>query len=191
MDVRVVSFAVFCGLLAQPAGALGGHLPINPRKPGGVAHDPNTPGGPASSFAPGASALDAPVDPKRTGGSARDPNTLGGPAPGSQGSPPASKPPYKAMSRREVTYRVTGTITSASNSRLRLSRTVRGKKTVDTFILEPGTIKQGNLKPGARATVDYRMEKNDKVARRVEVAAAKPAAKSSVKPSGKASTSRP
>ena len=189
MDSRLVSFLVFCSLLAQPVGALGEHQLINPRKPGGPARDPNALETPGLPLAPAAPAYSQPIDPRRSGGPQRDRDTLGVRPPvaatrdgGTLGAPPPvattrpTPPPAPSIpaSQSAAPYRLTGIITSVTDTRVVLSSTTKGKKTTTTFVLNPDTVKQGTLRPGAKVTVSYRVERNDKVARRVEAQGKRP-----------------
>ena len=81
----------------------------------------------------------------------------------------------KATTKAAPTKTVNGTITSADASKLVLSHK-QGTKTENlTFMLDPTTTKKGDMTPGAKATVHYRVENGQNMATSVQGAAAKPA----------------
>jgi hypothetical protein len=96
----------------------------------------------------------------------------------SQTATPAAKETAKQAKTEAGIHQATGTISMVTGTRLVLSHKVlKVKSTETTFVLNPKTKKEGHLKIGAKATVSYRVEKNEKIATRVTVRQAKPAAK--------------
>ena len=74
-------------------------------------------------------------------------------------------------------HEATGTISAMTGTSLVLSHKVLKVKAKETtFVLNPKTKKEGHLQIGAKATVFYRVERNKKIATRVKVHEAKPAA---------------
>ena len=76
------------------------------------------------------------------------------------------------------THETTGTISAMSGTSLVLShKRLKVKTTETTFVLNPKTKREGHLRIGAKVTVLYRVEKNQKIATSVKVREAKPATK--------------
>jgi hypothetical protein len=76
-----------------------------------------------------------------------------------------------------------GQVVSADDSKLVLSHKVNGKAEETSFALNSDTKKQGDLAPGAKATVHYTSSPGgDKTATAVKVAPAKHVAKNSAMP---------
>ena len=65
-----------------------------------------------------------------------------------------------------------GVITSADATHLTLTRKVNGKDQPLTVVLSPETKRQGDLTPGSKVSVRYRMENNEMVATSVRAQAA-------------------
>jgi len=78
----------------------------------------------------------------------------------------------QAPKTKVTTASATGTITSVDEGKLVLSHKVKGKDETTTFILNADTKKEGDLKPGARVTVHYKVENNQNIATQVKAAAA-------------------
>ena len=79
-----------------------------------------------------------------------------------------------------------GQIVSADDSKLVLSHKVNGKAEEDSFALNQDTRKQGDLAPGAKATVHYTSTAGgDKTATAVKVASPKHVARNSAMPTKK------
>lgn len=86
-------------------------------------------------------------------------------------------PPEKTLSSRlrgiDLSSSVLGTRVNHTspefqrNTRLVLSNTVQGRKTVNTVVLDADTIMRGDLTPGAMAAVTYHVQDSNKVAIRV------------------------
>jgi len=66
----------------------------------------------------------------------------------------------------------TGTVVSADATKLVISRMVKGKSEEMAFTLGPETQKIGNLEPGAKAKVKYRVEYGENVATLVKASPA-------------------
>src|SRR3989442_7839293 len=75
-------------------------------------------------------------------------------------NPPASQ----AKTTQPATHFTQGTITSMDSDKLVLSRKGRGKAQQVTFMLNPKTQRYGNLATGARVTVQFREDNNQRVA---------------------------
>lgn len=87
---------------------------------------------------------------------------------------PVQAGPRKAMSTgmpSELLPHKTGTIRSLTDTQLVLSFTHNGKKARRSFGVTPETAKEGELKPGARATVYYESDQGKRVAKRIVAAA--------------------
>ncbi len=99
-----------------------------------------------------------------------------------QAKAPSKTPKAKETKTEAKIHQATGTISSVTNTSLVLSHKVlKVKEKETTFVLYPKTKKEGHLEKGAKATVFYRVEKNENVATRVKVHEAKPAAKPGAK----------
>ncbi len=86
-------------------------------------------------------------------------------------NPPASQ----AKTTQPATHFTQGTITSMDSDKLVLSRKGRGKAQQVTFMLNPKTQRYGNLATGARVTVQFREDNNQRVAAAVREMEAKSA----------------
>lgn len=176
MDSRIVSFLLLCAFLGQPVVALGQWGWINPRKTGGPARDSSAGDVPSLPLAPSGPATLQPIDPKRSGGPARGQELAGSAAP--------RQTPTSTIGRAghtEATQKLSGTITSVTKSKLVVSHTVKGKKTASTIVLDPATVTRGTLKRGAKVTLTYRVEKNQKIAKLAEVHGTKASANSTAR----------
>ena len=86
-------------------------------------------------------------------------------------NPPASQ----AKTTQPATHFTQGTITSMDSDKLVLSRKGRGKAQQVTFMLNPKTKRYGHLATGARVTVQFREDNNQRVAAAVREMEAKSA----------------
>jgi hypothetical protein len=127
-----------------------------------------------SAQAAGLFAASSKIDPSKPGGPARD-ETLGAPPPtsdprdlGTARQPPPQGGERKA-SPREATQRFTGSIVSLTSIEMVVAQTDRKENKTVKFVLRPQTLKQGELKMGARVTVEYQIENAKNIARQVQV----------------------
>src|SRR5216117_2594684 len=86
-------------------------------------------------------------------------------------NPPASQ----AKTTQPATHFTQGTITSMDSDKLVLSRKGRGMAQQVTFMLNPKTQRYGNLATGARVTVQFREDDDQRVAAAVREMTAKSA----------------
>lgn len=84
-----------------------------------------------------------------------------------------AKAEKKEKAAKAKAQKVSGTVSSASDTSLVVSHGAGASKTEDTFVLNPSTKKEGALENGAKVTVHYKMEGNDKVATVVKAGPAK------------------
>jgi hypothetical protein len=105
------------------------------------------------------------IDPTKPGGPARD-DTLGAPRPPSKTPDGGTK-----GTRPDRMQRISGVITSVTSIDLVLSQPQRKDKKPIRFVLRPDTVKDGELRPGAQVTVEYQMEGDKNVAKRVRLQA--------------------
>jgi hypothetical protein len=83
--------------------------------------------------------------------------------------------PSKAVPAKEAkAKKVAGTIDSFTETNLVLTHGMAGMKKQATFVLTPETKKEGTLKAGAKATVEYLVKGKEKVAMCVIVHKPKP-----------------
>jgi len=72
---------------------------------------------------------------------------------------------FAQVSKAKVaTGSAVGTITSIDENKLVLSHKVKGKDESTTFVLNADTKKVGDLVPGAKVTVHYKVENNQNIA---------------------------
>src|SRR5881397_414658 len=90
-------------------------------------------------------------------------------------NPPASQ----AKTTQPATHFTQGTIASMDSGKLVLSRKRRGKAQQVTFVLNPQTRRYGSLATGARVTVQYREDNNQRIATALREVTAKSAGKPS------------
>ena len=96
----------------------------------------------------------------------------------SQGTKDKSNPPAASQkASKQTTHSTKGTIASINADTLVLKQTVRGKAQQLTLTLNSRTQETGELVPGNNVTVQYREEKNQKIATAVREAARKTASK--------------
>ncbi len=78
-----------------------------------------------------------------------------------------------AAGEKPKEHQATGTVVSLSSTSLVISKAVGKKKSEWTFVITPQTKTQGSVAKDARVTVYYHEEKDQKIAHRVKVWAAK------------------
>lgn len=71
--------------------------------------------------------------------------------------------------RPERMQRISGVITSVTSLDLVVTQSLRKEKKTVRFVLRPDTVKEGELRPGAQVTVEYQVEGDRNVAKRVRV----------------------
>lgn len=99
-----------------------------------------------------------------------------------QAKAPSKTPKAKEAKTEAKIHQTTGTISSLTSTSLVLShKRLKVKATETTFVLNPKTKKEGHLEKGAKATVFYRVENDEKVATKVTVHEPKPPAKPGAK----------
>ena len=89
----------------------------------------------------------------------------------------ASQTAASQKASKQTTHSTKGTIASINADTLVLKQTVRGKAQQLTLTLNSRTQETGELVPGNNVTVQYREEKNQKIATAVREAARKTASK--------------
>jgi len=94
-----------------------------------------------------------------------------------QTAQPAASQPADRPSRGEAhTMTAQGTVVSSTATSLVVATEVKGKQEDRTFTLTPETQRMGGeLTPGAKVEVHYRMENKERIATKIEVASAAPA----------------
>ena len=92
---------------------------------------------------------------------------------------PAAATKSKAAPTKTLTG---GTITSADASKLVVSHKVAGKSEDMTFMLDSSTAKKGDMTPGSKVTVKYRVEGGNNMATSVTASPAPKAATKSAAP---------
>jgi hypothetical protein len=100
-------------------------------------------------------------------------------------NPPAASE-TKTKTTQGAMHHTTGTISSIDADKVVLSQKVKGKTEEVTIMLNAATKKTGDLKPGDRASVQWRDENNQKMATSIKEmpakSASKPAKSSTTKP---------
>ena len=99
---------------------------------------------------------------------------------------PASKSAPAPKPAKPTTHTTNGTITSMDASRLVISQKKGGKTEDLTLMLNSSTTKTGDLAPGAKVSVHYRVDNGQNIATSVVGPAAKAAAKPAAKPAASA-----
>ena len=86
----------------------------------------------------------------------------------SSSSAKASSSSSRSKSSGIMTRQSSGTISSIEANRLVLTHKVRGKEVQTTFMINDQTKKEGELKPGDKAMVHYRVENGKDIATMVK-----------------------
>ncbi|MGO8819610.1 MAG: hypothetical protein ACLQVG_33665 [Terriglobia bacterium] len=93
----------------------------------------------------------------------------------SSGTSSAKQPTEAAMQAKASTtvHREMGTIATLSANELTLDHTWKGKDEKTTFVLEPGTRREGNVAQGDHVVVYYHLEKGQRIATELKASVAK------------------
>jgi hypothetical protein len=76
----------------------------------------------------------------------------------------AAVPQHRMHWLHATRHEVTGKIESLTASRLILARQTKGKEQEMSFALDPETQREGTVAAGTQATVEFRVENNQKIA---------------------------
>ncbi len=111
------------------------------------------------------------VDPRKPGGPAARDDTLGAPPPQSPSKTPSGE--GKKAARPERMQRISGVVISVTSLDLVVSESLRKEKKTVRFVMRPDTVKEGEVRPGAQVNVEYQVEGDKNIARRIRVQAAR------------------
>jgi hypothetical protein len=110
------------------------------------------------------------VDPKKPGRPAGDGTIATPPQQGSSKTPSAEG---KKSTRPERMQRISGVVTSVTSLDLVLTEYVRKERKIVRFVLRPDTVKEGEVRPGAQVNLEYQMEGDKNIAKRIRVQTAR------------------